>query len=114
MKEKEAIKILESLGYTVMAPHNKQDLQERKEKFRQKLEPYKKKYGATMIENFFNYWSQVNENGKKMHFEKQKTFQISNRLATWKSKDITRTERKLHDDGTIYHRDRMNYEKKQW
>ena len=39
-----------------------------------------------MIRDFYDYWSQVNEGGKKMLWEMQKAFEISKRLATWSSR----------------------------
>lgn len=47
----------------------------------------KEKYTEPMLEAFTNFWTQANPNGKKMHFEKQGTFEISRRLATWAAKD---------------------------
>ena len=36
------------------------------------------------IENFTSYWTESNENGKKMKFEMQKTFDIKRRLIKWR------------------------------
>lgn len=65
---------------------DKKTLEERKNEFYNKLIPYVEKYGREMIRDFFNYWSEHNEDGKLMIFEKTrtKTFSIPNRLATWK------------------------------
>jgi len=59
----------------------------RKELFKKKVFAFTE-YDSNLLENFFNYWSQVNEGGKKMHFEKQKTFEIQRRLITWKNNDF--------------------------
>ena len=40
-------------------------------------------YGKALIREFFDYWTEHNENGRKMRFEKEKTFEISRRLARW-------------------------------
>ena len=63
----------------------KKTLEERKKEFGEKLIPYVEKYGKEMIRDFFNYWSEHNEDGKLMAFEKTKTrtFSIPNRLITW-------------------------------
>jgi len=37
------------------------------------------------ILNFCNYWTQSNDNSEKMHYEKQKTFDLKKRLAFWES-----------------------------
>jgi hypothetical protein len=36
-----------------------------------------------MLDEFYNYWSEKNSKGK-MRWELEKTFEIPNRLATWK------------------------------
>jgi hypothetical protein len=40
------------------------------------------KYPETLLDEFFNYWSEKNSKGK-MRWELEKTFEIPNRLATW-------------------------------
>lgn len=41
------------------------------------------KYPENLLLDFFNYWSEKNAKGK-MRWELEKTFEIPNRLATWK------------------------------
>ena len=36
------------------------------------------------VRNFFDYWTEHGDNDKKMRFEKEKSFGIKRRLATWK------------------------------
>lgn len=86
-KTQMCIDYLTSLGYKVVEPQNKKTIQERKQIFCSKCLRYQEKYGISMIQDFFNFWSEANENGKKMRFEMQKTFAIPNRLATWSRND---------------------------
>lgn len=58
-------------------------LETRKHAFGEKLVPYIEQYGKALIREFFDYWTEHNENGRKMRFEKEKTFEISRRLARW-------------------------------
>lgn len=58
-------------------------LKTRKHAFGEKLIPYIEQYGKALIREFFDYWTEHNENGRKMRFEKEKTFEISRRLARW-------------------------------
>lgn len=86
-------------------------LEERKVEFHKALKPFVEKYGENLIEEFYNHWAQVNEGGTKMHWEKQKTFEIARRLATWKKND---DERKLsrktsQDIGMIYHKEKDEF-----
>jgi len=53
------------------------------EAFMQRLIPYVDTYGKDMMREFFNYWTEKNEGGKKMRFEMQKVFDVSRRLSTW-------------------------------
>lgn len=50
-----------------------------------------KKYTSSMCHKFFDYWSEVNDNGKLMRWEIQKrksgVFNVERRMATWYSKD---------------------------
>lgn len=62
-------------------------IEERKADFAEKLKLYLDKYGKDMLNNFYLYWTQVNDGGTKMLFERQKAFQIPNRLATWKKNE---------------------------
>ena len=55
----------------------------RKEDFYQSLVPYVDKYGKEMLRAFFDYWSEMNASQTKMRFEKQPTWELSKRLATW-------------------------------
>lgn len=62
-------------------------LETRKHAFGEKLIPYVEQYGKTLIREFFDFWTEHNENGKKMRFEKEKTFEISKRLARWSKRN---------------------------
>ena len=63
-------------------------IEERKHQFGLELVPFVEKYGQQMIRDFFNYWTEYNEGGRKMKWEITKakggTFNIAGRLATWK------------------------------
>ncbi len=64
------------------------DIKARGHSFGEKLIPYVKQYGKEMIRAFFDYWTEVNDGGKKMRFEKETTFDLSKRLARWYSNDF--------------------------
>ena len=40
-------------------------------------------YDIGILENFCNYWTESNVNGKKMRFEKESIFDLPRRLSTW-------------------------------
>lgn len=71
--------------------HTKQikTIDERKTELVQKLKNYLDVYGKDMLNDFFNYWTEKNEGGKKMRFEMERTFEISKRLATWHNREKT-------------------------
>ena len=37
-----------------------------------------------MIQDFISYWTEMNQNGNKMRFEMEKTWNVERRLARWK------------------------------
>lgn len=45
-------------------------IEERKADFVERLKPYLEKYGKDTLNNFYQYWTQVNDGGVKMLFEK--------------------------------------------
>lgn len=68
----------------------KKTLQERKDEFWNQIKKYvssnpelPKKYPKAMCQAFHDYWTETNDNGRVMRKEKQTTFSISGRLATW-------------------------------
>jgi len=73
---------------TETKPKQETNLEDRKFKFATSLKTYLNKYSETMLEGFFNYWTEHNEGGQKMRFEmsKNQPFNMSRRLATWKSR----------------------------
>ncbi len=64
-------------------------LKDRKLKFAESLQPYLVKYGRENLNDFFNYWTEHNEQGKKMRYEyaKNQPFNVSRRLLTWVKKN---------------------------
>ena len=59
----------------------------RKERFYESLIPFVEKYGAAMIREFYDYWSEMNKSQTKMRFEQQPTWETSLRLVTWAKRD---------------------------
>lgn len=82
----------------------KKNIEEREKDFKEELFKFCKSQGGkhddSMIEAFFNYWSEYNVNTKnpKMKFEKENTFQISKRLATWKN--LSKSTNNSNSNGT--------------
>ena len=97
-------------------------MSERAEIFIQKANAYSEQYGNAMVAEFCQYWTEANENGKKMRYEKEKTFEIKRRLERWwrqdtekKRKTTLSTSRSgLHQDGTILHEGQMDVTQGGW
>ncbi len=94
-------------------------LETRKNEFGQKLVAHVEKYGSALIREFFDYWTETKENGQKMRFEKEPTFEIGKRLARWynnnkKDKYVSSAEQRMHIDGTILHSGQMDVTKGGW
>lgn len=83
------------------------ELKDRKLAFGMQLKPFSGTYPRPMLVEFYNYWTETKEGGRKMRFEKEKTFEVAKRLARWKKND---DERKLsrktsQDIGMVYHKE---------
>jgi hypothetical protein len=65
----------------------KNNIEERKLKFADALKPFLDEYGRDMLNDFYFYWTEHGENDKKLRFEKEKTFGISQRLRTWHNRN---------------------------
>ena len=64
-----------------------ENIEERKLKFADALKPFLDEYGRDMLNDFYFYWTEHGENDKKLRFEKEKTFGISQRLRIWFSRN---------------------------
>lgn len=60
------------------------NLEKRMDKFINSLDNYKDDYGAEMIDEFIEYWTEPNKSGTKMRFEMEKAWSLGRRLSTWK------------------------------
>jgi hypothetical protein len=72
---------------------------ERARAFYDRLVPYVGKYSREMIRAFYDYWSEANSDHSQMRFEKQPTFNLAMRLATWYKR-----EKQYEDDRTNKYR----------
>ena len=95
---------------------NGQELKERKLAFGMQLKPFNGMYQRSMLAEFYNYWTEVKEGGRKMRFEKEKTFEIAKRLARWSKNNYGKSssEQRMHTDGTVLHAEQMDYTKGTW
>jgi len=62
-------------------------IEDRKADFEKSLTPFLETYDNSLLNDFFQYWTEHGERDKKMRFEKEKSFGISRRLSTWKEKE---------------------------
>lgn len=58
-------------------------IEDRQKDFMERLTPHLSTYPKEMLREFFDYWVEKNEGGRKMRFEMQKVFDINRRLKTW-------------------------------
>ena len=76
--------------YNITNSHNNSEMKnliERQELFRQMVDDYDGQYGREMLDAFYNYWSEPTQNGEKMRFELQETWEVGRRLESWHSRD---------------------------
>lgn len=74
-------------------------IEERKHEFHLKVWSHENqiKFDVEMLNKFFDYWTEKNENGTKMRFEKQETFELAKRLATWKSNNFKPQKKEIEN-----------------
>jgi len=60
---------------------------ERQKDFYNELKSYVETYGAPMVRAFYDYWSELTNDGKLMNKETRKTWETKKRLATWQRND---------------------------
>ena len=70
----------------------KLSMEERKQAFWDRLVPYVQQgvYTREMVTDFYLYWTEANEQGKRMRFEMEKIFELRRRLATWRQREVAR------------------------
>lgn len=61
---------------------------ERKKMFGEKCAIHLDEFGQVMLREFFNYWTEISDGGRKMRFEKEKTWELHKRLLKWKENSI--------------------------
>lgn len=60
------------------------DIKSRMDDFRLKIVPHiSEKFTREDANDFYRYWTEMNEGGYKMRFEKEKTWNTSGRIVTW-------------------------------
>lgn len=93
-----------------------QELKDRKLAFGMQLKPFSGTYPRPMLVEFYNYWTETKEGGRKMRFEKEKTFEVAKRLARWSKNNYGKSisEQRMHTDGTVLHSEQMDYTKDTW
>ena len=63
----------------------KEDIDSRKLKFAHTLKEFSNIYSREMLKDFYDYWTETNENGKKFRREMQRTWDLNLRLKKWNS-----------------------------
>lgn len=73
--------------FSSTSTQKKDNVEDRKVAFIEKITPYVGQYEKAMLNDFYAYWTEKNENGKKMRFEMEKVFDVGRRIATWAKND---------------------------
>ncbi len=76
-------------------------IEERKLKFADTLKPFLELYGKEMLNEFYAYWVEHNDKGKKLRFEMERAWGIERRLATWHKNKQDRNKPKFNAPTTI-------------
>lgn len=68
---------------TNVSKKNDFSLDKAREEFKSSIKPFVDKYGNDMCNDFFEYWTEPTQNGKKMRYQLERTWEIGRRLARW-------------------------------
>lgn len=87
-------------------PKQTKSIEERAADFKERIRQNKNDYPNAMLHDFYNYWTEHNEGGKKMRFEIQKIFDIKRRLATWnknnKDRAFNKSKEQKQEASAVY------------
>ena len=64
------------------------DLASRRTDFYQGILPYADQYDREMLNDFFQYWTELDKRRQRMRFEMQKTWETGKRLSLWERREI--------------------------
>ena len=60
----------------------------RKEDFYQSILPYADQYDREILNDFYQYWTELDKRRQRMRFEMQKTWETGKRLSTWARREV--------------------------
>ena len=80
---------------------NNNTIDNRKLEFAHTLKDFNSIYSRDMLLDFYNYWTETNEGGKKFRREMQKTWNLSLRLKKWESNNKNFNNKKNNTDERI-------------
>jgi hypothetical protein len=69
------------------SPTLAKDFEARKRCFKETLRPHLQDYGADMLKDFYEYWTEPNKSGTKFRQEMEKAWDLKRRLRTWASRE---------------------------
>ena len=61
-------------------------LEKRKSDFYESMVPFADLYDREMLNDFYQYWTELDKRRRHMRFEMQKTWETGKRLSTWSRK----------------------------
>jgi len=78
-------------------------IEQRQKSFKEEIARYENEYPLDMLDNFYLYWSEPNNNNTRMRKELETTWDTSRRLMTWAKNDknfrgINGTQRHINED----------------
>lgn len=62
-------------------------IEQRQLDFRNKVAEFLNEYPKEMLRAFYDYWTELNQGGRKMRWEMQKTWDLSKRLKRWSNNE---------------------------
>ena len=89
IEEKEKINKKEEKSLSLPKKRFSASLEERREAFKKECFKYEEEYNGAFIADFFNWFSELSQDGEKMRFECERYFSVKNRLKNWSKNSAT-------------------------
>ena len=100
----DSVSVSDSDSVIIKEERKKKTTTTRQEDFYNSLIPFLDSHPKERIKSFYNYWSEITQDGKKMRFELEKTWEVSKRLTTWGNREKSDFKTPTKKEDKMYNR----------
>ena len=85
---KQSLSKAQPLDYTKLNKTKLNKIKERNILFKKQVFEFTNQFDESLLNDFFDYWSEPNKSNTKMRYEQEKTWDISRRIKRWANNDF--------------------------